>query len=121
MDVALRVADRLGHRRQRVLAVDQHLERVAVARRDGGLRPQALARRRERRELPMAAQSPHVVMDHRALDAVPYGGVDAGQDSGPPCLHAYPLASQLNMASDQPTPQRLAAIREQMSLLSDYL
>jgi len=25
------------------------------------------------------------------------------------------------MASDQPTPQRLAAIREQMSLLSDYL
>jgi hypothetical protein len=32
----------------------------------------------------------------------------------------YPLAS-LDMASDQPTPQRLAAIREQMSLLSDYL
>ena len=34
---------------------------------------------------------------------------------------AYPLASRINMASDQPTPQRLAAIREQMSLLSDYL
>jgi len=25
------------------------------------------------------------------------------------------------MAADQPTPQRLAAIREQMTLLSDYL
>ena len=37
--VALGAADRLGHRRQRVLAVDQHLERVALARRDGGLRP----------------------------------------------------------------------------------
>ena len=34
---------------------------------------------------------------------------------------AYPLASRVNMASDQSTPQRLAAIREQMSLLSDYL
>ena len=34
---------------------------------------------------------------------------------------AYPLASRINMASDQSTPQRLAAIREQMSLLSDYL
>ena len=30
-------------------------------------------------------------------------------------------ASLRSMASDQPTPQRLAAIREQMSLLSDYL
>ena len=30
-------------------------------------------------------------------------------------------ASLIAMASDQPTPQRLAAIREQMSLLSDYL
>ena len=83
MDVALRAADRLGHRRQGVLAVDQHLERVALARRDGGLRPQALARRRERRELPVAAQSPHVVMDHRALEAVADGGVDAGQEWDP--------------------------------------
>jgi hypothetical protein len=30
-------------------------------------------------------------------------------------------ASLLGMASDQPIPQRLAAIREQLSLLSDYL
>ena len=83
VDVALRVADRLGHRRQGVLAVDQHLERVALARRDGGLRPQALARRRERRQLPVAAQPAQVVMDHRALDAVPYGGVDAVKNGAP--------------------------------------
>jgi hypothetical protein len=30
-------------------------------------------------------------------------------------------ASLIGMASDQPIPQRLAAIREQLSLLSDYL
>jgi hypothetical protein len=36
-------------------------------------------------------------------------------------MNAYPLASGINMASDQSTPQRLATIREQMSLLSDYL
>ena len=75
--VALGVADRLGHRRQRVLAVDQDLERVALARRRGRLRPQALARRRDRRELPVAAQAAQVVMDHRALDAVAHGGIDA--------------------------------------------
>ena len=40
--------------------------------------------------------------------------------SGTPIALPVP-ASLRSMASDQPTPQRLAAIREQMSLLSDYL
>ena len=83
MDVALRAADRLRHPRQRVGAVDQHLHRVAVARRRGRLRPQAFARRSERRELPVAAQAPHVVMDHRALDAVADGGVEAVENRDP--------------------------------------
>ena len=119
MDVALRAVDRLGHPRQRVLAVDQHLHRVAVARRRAGLRPQALGRGRERAQLAVAAQAPHVVVDHRALDPAAEGGVEA-IESGSPWASPYPLASH-RMASDQPTPQRLAAIREQMSLLSDYL
>src|SRR3712207_9207875 len=42
VDVAPGAADRLGHPRERVLAVDQHLHRVALTRRSGGLRPQAL-------------------------------------------------------------------------------
>ena len=83
MDVALRAADRLGHPWQRVLAVDQHLHRVAVPRRSGGLRPQAFARRDDRGQLPVASQAPHVVMDHRALDAVADGGVEAGEKRDP--------------------------------------
>jgi hypothetical protein len=77
VDVALRGADRLGHPRQRVRAVDQDLQRAPVARRRGRLRPQALARRRDRRELAVAAHPPHVVMDHGPLDAVADGGVEA--------------------------------------------
>ena len=83
VDVALGVADRLGHARQRVLAVDQHLHRVAVPRRRGGLRPQPFAGRRDRRELAVAAQAPHVVMDHRALDAVAERGVEAVEQWDP--------------------------------------
>ena len=67
----------------------------------------------------MAAHPPQVVVDHRALDAVAHSGIDAVQSVG---AMAFPVPPILNaMASDQPTPQRLAAIREQMSLLSDYL
>ena len=40
--------------------------------------------------------------------------------SGSPMGTSVP-ASLTGMASDQPIPQRLAAIREQLSLLSDYL
>ena len=117
VDVALRAADRLGDLGQRVLAVDQHLELVALARRRAGLCPQSLGRRRERAQLVVAAQAPHVVVDHRALDPVADRGVETVED-----LHAAPVPASLrSMASDQPTPQRLAAIREQMSLLSDYL
>ena len=121
VDVALGGADRLGHRGQGVLAVDQHLERVALARRG---RPSAPTGPRSPARSPRAARG---------------GASAAGGDGssrarcrrlrrrrrglrvGPPCLIAYPLASRLNMASDLSTPQRLAAIREQMSLLSDYL
>jgi hypothetical protein len=85
--VALGAADRLGHPRERVLAVDQHLHRVAVTRRSGGLRPQPFARRSDRGELAVAAQAPHVVMDHRALDAVADGGVEAVQDRD---SHGFP-------------------------------
>ena len=56
---------------------------LPCARRRGRLRPQAFARRRERGELPVAAQSPHVVMDHRALDAVADGGVHAVENRDP--------------------------------------
>jgi hypothetical protein len=67
----------------------------------------------------MAAQPPHVVMDHRALDAVADGGVESVEHRE---AHACCLpASLTRMASDQPIPQRLAAIREQLSLLADYL
>ena len=67
----------------------------------------------------MPLQAAHVVMDHRVLDPAADGGVDPIEmDSH--VDSPYPLAC-FAMASDQPTPQRLAAIREQMSLLSDYL
>jgi hypothetical protein len=60
-----------------------------------------------------------VVMDHRALDAAADGGVEAVKQRD---LHNPRLpASLTGMASDQSTPQRLTSIREQMSLLSDYL
>jgi hypothetical protein len=58
-------------------------------------------------------------MDHRALDTVADCGVEAvKQWDG----HAPRVPASLRvMASDQSTPQRLTSIREQMSLLSDYL
>jgi hypothetical protein len=75
--VALGAADRLRDPRESVLAVDEHLERVAVPRRGPRLRPQPLAGRRERGELAVAPQPPHVVVDHRALDPIADGGVEA--------------------------------------------
>ena len=83
-----------------------------------GLRPQALGRGREGARAGRAAS----------------GGACGGGSSRARSRHRwrrrpdrelswdspYPLAC-FAMASDQPTPQRLAAIREQMSLLSDYL
>jgi hypothetical protein len=67
----------------------------------------------------MAAQPPHVVMDHRALDPIADGGVEAVKERGG---HVPRVPASLRvMASDQSTPQRLTSIREQMSLLSDYL
>ena len=83
MDVALGAADRLGHPGSAFSPSISTSHRVAVPRRSGGLRPQALARRDDRGELPVAAQPPHVVMDHRALDAVADGGVEAGEKRDP--------------------------------------
>ena len=121
VDVALRAADRLGHPRERVGAVDQHLHRVAVR---AAARPSAPTGPRSPAPARRAARG-------GAIAACGDGSSRArcrrrrrrprGRESGPPCLLAYPLLSPTNMASDQSTPQRLAAIREQMSLLSDYL
>jgi hypothetical protein len=61
------------------------------------------------------------------------GGCDPGQAHpahhlhaqarAQPCHHWYAVAStsMAGAATSQPTPQRLAAIREQLSLLADYL
>ena len=92
--VALRAADRLGHPRQRVRAVDQHLAARcprAAARRSAPTGPRSPGA--SARELPVPAQAAHVVVDHRALDAVADGGVEAVEHRE---LHAdspYPLAS----------------------------
>ena len=75
---------------------------------------------------PEAGQSAPVVGDHRALERVAERGIGAREKiHGPGPTPWSPLASTRTMAgantSSQPTPQRLAAIRAQMSLLADYL
>ena len=106
-------------------AVDQHLERVALARRRRAVsRPQALAwPGASACELPVPAQAAQVVVDHRALDRRRRRAASKRSRSrGCHAATPYPLASARPWPSrPQPTPQRLAAIREQMSLLSDYL
>ena len=102
---AARRADRLGHPRQSVGAVDQHLDRVA--RRAAGRRCRAHSPSlagATRRKLPVAAQPAHVVMDHRALDAVADSGVEAIDHA--PCP-PYPLASWHGLRSAHAAASRL--------------
>jgi hypothetical protein len=75
--VSPRALDRLGHRGQRLRAVDQHLDRVARARR-GGRRLRVAARRSrgQRGELAAAAQAAHVVARDRPLEGVPEPGIE---------------------------------------------
>ena len=80
VDEVARVLHGLGDLRQRVRAVDEDLERAALARRRVAGRPQAVVGRLER---PLPAQAPQaaaVLGRHGGLDRVPDGGVGVADE-----------------------------------------
>jgi hypothetical protein len=76
VDVVAGVLDRVRDRRERLRAVDEHVERAAGAGRGGARRPQPVVRGRERPTPAEAAEAPPMLGAHRRLDAVAYDRVD---------------------------------------------
>jgi len=80
VDVVTGARDRLRDQRERLGAVDEHLELAALAGRRIAVRPQAAVGRVERTAPAEAAQAPLVLGAHRRLDAVSHDGVDVGDE-----------------------------------------
>ena len=76
VDVVARALERLGDQRERLGAVDQHLERAPFARPRIARRPRPVAGGGEGMAPAEAAKAPSMLGAHRRLDTVTYGRVD---------------------------------------------
>jgi len=78
VDIAAGVLDRLGDHRKHLGAVDEHVERAALAWRRIAHRPEAVGRRVEGSTPAEATEAPPMLGAHRRLDAVAHHSVEAG-------------------------------------------